>query len=63
MPLCTTSLTRMAPYLKCHELVRRFHKELKEHESRSAKEVEELKRINAAMDDGLGRHVESKVAC
>ena len=40
----------------------RFHKELEEHESRSAKEVEELKRSNASVDDGRGRHGESTVA-
>lgn len=40
----------------------RFHKELEEHESRSAAEVEALKGSNAAVDDGLGRHVEATVA-
>ena len=40
----------------------RFHRELEEHESRSAAEVEALKRSNAAADDGLGRHVEATVA-
>ena len=44
------------------DLVRSFHKELGQHESRSAAELEALKKSNAQADDELGRSVESIVA-
>lgn len=42
--------------------MRSFHKELGQHESRSAAELEALKKSNAQADDELGRSVESIVA-
>ena len=42
--------------------VRSFHKELGQHESRSAAELNALKKSNAQADDELGRSVESIVA-
>ena len=43
-------------------VVHSFHKELGQHESRSAAELEALKKSNAQADDELGRSVESIVA-
>ena len=43
-------------------LVRSFRKELAQHESRSAAEMEALKKSNAQADDKLGRCVDSIVA-
>ena len=42
--------------------MRSFRKELGQHESRSAAELEALKKSNAQADDELGRSVESIVA-
>ena len=59
---CDTLRRELASPPQWLRLLRSFHKELAQHESRSAAEVEALKKSNAQADDELGRSVEAIVA-